>query len=485
MQTELLKASKEFWAKQNKARIDGQRKLYDYYIGDEDRVLNYLTTALALTFNLPDINEFQLDWLNIARKIINQMAVIYKQSASRRILGKDNKADDKSTIIYNDILPVTVNSSDKQAHRFAKLFNTSLTRVKVINGKLVYEVLPSYLYDVKVDDNNQYKILEISYDKYIMNGNNDPELWTIFWTDDKHYRKQVLSVGDVTVHGDEESVGNAKGLTNPYKRVPFAACRLEEQGDFWGVGMSDLAKASEMINFLLTDLINGGIIMQSWGIPVLINTGYSKKAEKLRIGPKHPIAVDNPVPGVQVDAKFMNGSPMIKEVMSVIDWKIKSIALAKGLNPNSFVAEIKATSGFSKIVDALEQLEIRQDDIEPCRQFEEERFEVTKAVVNWHAKNDKECDLPEISEDSKLQTKFGDVEIPKSSDEEIRETEFELETGMTNIIAVMKKKNPDLDDKELEELIKKNQEINKRLNISTATLLQDAAKGGNPDSTGV
>ena len=484
MEQELIRANKKFWSEQNNSRISDQRKIYDYYTGDEQRILGYLRAAMNLTFDPQDVAEFQLDWINITQKIIDNISVVYKAQANRIILGSKGKKNDELTNLFNSkILPGNVNSFDKMAHRFAKCFNTSLTRVKVVNGKLFYEVLPSNLYDVKIDDNNPYKITEISYDKYLTNPNGEIELWTFFWTDKKHYRKQVLQMGDKQVHGDEYPVGkNSRGMDNPYGVIPFAVLRIKETGDFWGNTQMDIVKANEQINLLLTDLTNGGIIMQSWGIPVLINTGDGKKVNKLRMGPKHPITIEEVSADLKPDAKFIHGTPMIKDIKDVIDWKIKLIALTKGLNPNSFLAEVKAASGFSKVMDALEEIEMRRDDIEPCREYEDRRFEITKAVVNWHSKNDPLAkDLPEIPGDSYLQVQFGDFAMPKSSDEIIRENEFELETGLTSILDLARKKNPDLEDAELEAMIKKNLETNRRIGLTSQNMISDTARATEPD----
>jgi hypothetical protein len=445
---------------ENILRIQQQEKLYDYYISDEIKILERLDEALKITFDEEDIAEFQKEYINITKKVINQLAIVYKEPAKRNIL-LNGKKDEKLTSNLLSVLPANINTIDKTAHRYAKLFNTSLTRITFRSGKLLYDVLPSHLFDIQVDDNDPYSLLELSYDKYIRNEDGDDELYTVFWTKDRHYMRQVLEVGEKYIYGDEVPIGNNKELVNPYGVIPFAAMRMEMQGDFWGTGQCDLANVNEQINFLLTDLINGGIIMQSWGTPFIANTGLEEKKKRLRFGPKHPIAVKQTNSEFPPVFEYKNANPLVDEVRDTIDWKIKLIALSKGLNPNSFLAETKAASGYSKIVDSLEQLEIRRDDIEPCRIYEEERFNISRNVLNYHMQfSGNESAM--IPAEAGMSVDFAEIEIPRTADEKMKENEFKLAKGMTSIIELMKEQNPDLTDEEAEEKIKRNLEINKR-----------------------
>jgi hypothetical protein len=445
---------------ENILRIQQQEKLYDYYISDEINILSRLDEALKVTFDEEDIAEFQKEYINITKKIINQLAIVYNEPAKRNIL-LNGKKDEKLTANLFTALPSNINTIDKTAHRYAKLFNTSLTRITFRSGRLLYDVLPSHLFDIAVDDNDPYSLVELSYDKYIKNEDGDDELYTVFWTKDRHYMRQVLEVGEKYIYADEVPIGNNKELVNPYCIIPFAAMRMEMQGDFWGTGQCDLANVNEQINFLLTDLINGGIIMQSWGTPFIANTGLEEKKKRLRFGPKHPIAVKQTNSEFPPIFEYKNANPMVTEVRDTIDWKIKLIALSKGLNPNSFLADAKAASGYSKIIDSLEQLEIRRDDIEPCRIYEEERFNISRCVLNYHMQfNGIESGM--IPADASLAVDFAEIEIPRTADEKMKENEFKLAKGMTSIIELMKEQNPDLTDEEAEEMIKKNLEVNKK-----------------------
>ena len=351
--------------KQNARRVETQERIYNYYIGDKSAILEYLEEIQGITFDEKTLEDFQRVFINITKKVINKLAVVYRNPATRYFIDeKGNELEDYS-VWYNSQLPVNINSIDKTAHRYAKAFNTSLTRVG-FDGKLFYKVLPSHLYNVKTDDND--KLIELSYARYF-----GKEMFIVTWTDTEHYMQKIENIMNYSVMGKKLPIGDNVKMINPYGKIPYAILRLEEQNDFWGEGQTDLVNFNEQINFLLSDLINSGIIMQSWGTPVAINCGFSYKNEKggtsyrkVRVGAKHPIVIENAKSDeVEPSFEYKSADPKITEIKDTIDWMIKLIAITKGLDPNSFLQEVKATSGFSKVVDSLDEMELRQDDIEP------------------------------------------------------------------------------------------------------------------------
>jgi len=451
----------------NKKRISEQEKLYHYYVGSPDEVNSYLDTALAITFDSDDIQEFQRNWINITKKCINQLAIVYRDPASRHIVIDSNENKDL-TDYYLSRLPLNINTIDKTAHRFAKLFNTSLTQAYFEDGKIKYNVLPSYLFDIKVSDNDPYKLTEVSYQKdFTVNGKR--ERFVVVWTDTEHYKVPLLEYKYGFFTGDKQPVVG-EDIINPYGIIPFAVLRLEEQNDFWGVGLSDLVNMNEQINVMLTELINEQIIMGTAGTTLAVNLGldYKKKdgttgLKKVRTGRKHPIVVESADKEKATPSlEHVTTQPFIDEIRSTVDWHIKMIAMSKGLNPNSFLADVKATSGYSKVLDAMEQLEIRRDDIEPCRMYEDERFRVSVKINDYHATTtDKsEYGLKTIGDKAELVVDFAEITQQKTIDEIIKDTEYQLKYDLISVLDLMKEKNPDLVDDELKKKLDDNKAIN-------------------------
>lgn len=451
-------------------RWQEQEKLFAYYFGNQSQILEYLEQALSITFNSDDIQEMQKDWINITTKCIDQMSVVYRDPAKRELI-KD-ETDKELTEYFNNKL-FAVNTSDKTAHRFAKLANTSLTKVSFEEGKIKYTVLPSYLYSVKTDENNFYKLKEVAYPyNFIENGKS--KLYVVVWTDTEHYRAELLTIDDLNIRGNKEVIPNMTDTINPYGVIPYAVLRLKEQGDFWGNGQTDVVNGNEQINLLLTELTNEHVLMGAAGTLLAVNLDLKAKdeegqtiAKKVRTGRKHPITIEN-ASGQNEKAppslEYIGTNPFIMELKELVDWKIKLIAITKGMNPNSFLADVQATSGYSKVIDSIEQLELRQDDIEPCRIYEDERFNISRIINNVHCgTTDKtKYNLQIIPDDIYLKVDFAEIKPPKTIDETIKETDYLLQHNLTNIVDIKREMNPDLTDEEIEQELETNKEINDR-----------------------
>lgn len=466
----------EYLYEQEQKRIEEQEKLFSYYIGNRDAILRYLKTALEVSYPADEIEEMQLNFINVTEKIINQLAIVYREPAEYQII-RNGKEDDGLTEYYYELLTEDQHVKKKLAHRYAKLLNTSLTRVKFDKEKSKIDLIvePSHIYVVETDEEDKKKLKKVLYDKYYKRKGKD-ELFKVVWTEEDHYKLDALG-NVISINGNEQKV-------NPYKPyLPYASLRLKPSEGFWGEGLHDIGLVNEMINFLLTVLVNEGIVMGTAGTTLAINLGLEKKVKdketprRVRTGKRHPISVnmdrnDIPAPSLQ----HVTTEPYIIEIRDTIDWYIKTIALSKGLNPNSFLQGVQATSGYSKIIDSLEQLEIRKDDLEACRNYERDLFEVIKKINNTHKENRDGSKLKTIPDDAELLVDFAEISIPKTQAEINEERQNKLDMNLTNYAEIMMEENPDLDEDTAIEKIKHNKEINQ---LVKGNLLQNIIRGNN------
>ena len=443
-----------------------QEKLYYYYVGDKYRLKDYLKTALEITYKDSDVEEMQLNFVNITKKIVNQQAVIYKHPADRYIVDESGEEDEDMTEYYNDILPDKINSIDKKASRLGKLANTSITEIYFDNGKINYRVDPNFQYRVIVEDEDPKKIKMITYDKEI-----EDQIYIYVWTNEYHFR--------INPNGKPEPIPGRgeEDLKNYYGIIPFVFLTFEDGLDIWGDGQTDLVNVNEQINFLLTNLINDQIVMGAGGGMLVSNCDIDKKAtsdsivvdnqvrdiKSIRFNRKHPIITE----GVRTDMKdpkieFIGLDPHITEIQESIDWYIKMIARTKGINPNSFFGEPQSTSGFSKMVDSVEQLEMRMDDMEPCREYEKQRFNVTRIINNYYATttDGKKYKLKEIPEKLELKIDFAEIEMPQSQDEIWKDRKEKEDRNMGSALDWLIEENPDLDIKEAQRILNENKQRN-------------------------
>lgn len=455
----------------NDIRVANQKKRYEYYIGDKEAIFAYLEQTMDTCFDSDTTSEMISHFLNIVEKVIKRLSILYNRPAVRTIV-VNGKPDLELTKYYNSILPDNINTVDKLALELARLDNVSLTQVKYNKKKkkMSYRVEPSFKFDVKSSEDDVNEMAMLCYSYMYPNPDGKDELRIVVWTEDEHYR--------IDSNGKKIAVGNNEGMVNPYKDkygngvIPYAVTRINEGDDFWGQGQDDLVNVNEIINIMLTDLLNSGVIMSSYGTPIATNLGLETKTEsgdtvlnKVLIGMKHPFTVENVRNDMTAPSlTFAQPKSLLKEILSTIDWHIKAIAIMKGLDPNSMVMETKSTSGYSKIMDALGEMGIRENIVEPCRIAEKERFEITRAVNNYYANTEKNLQL--IPLEAELKVNFSEVFIPKTEQELWLDREMKFKYNQESPYDWLIQDDKDLNEEEAMARFKKNSEINKSLDIN-------------------
>lgn len=453
---ELDLAYKEHLYNQNEKRIAEQEKQYAYYSNNQDKLKSYLLKTLEITYATEDVEEMQLQYVNLTKKTIDQMAVVYSNPAYRYFVGDEAKAE-KLTDLYETILPENINFIDKRNHRLAKLSNCSLTYVKIDKKKkrISYVVNPIWLYTIETDDDGNF--LRITYPKYIKNAKGEDEFYTAVWEEDKHYLFDQ--------YGNKIPVRDNPKMVNPYGMLPFVFTKMDESDGIYGEGQNDLINVNEQINFLLTKVVNSDILLGTEGTTLATNLGLSGKGQeeanvrKIRTGKKHPIVVENVRADMAMPSlQHITTTPYIVEIREFIDWYIKYIASMKGLNPSAVLSQLKDTSDYQKMMDAVDQMEMRKDDLEVLRVYERERYEVTKQIWNTHAE---ELGVDKINDDGlEFRVDFAEVEIHKTPADEQAEFEFGLKHNLITAAEFLMNKNSDLTLEEAQKIIEENRKIN-------------------------
>jgi hypothetical protein len=472
---------------QNEKRVAEQKKQHVYYVGNSDRLKKYLQKALEISYDTDDITEMQLNWVNLTKKVIDQMSVVYSNPADRYFTEiedtetTDNEetetetpsAAEELTDYYWSILPDKIGVIDKKAHRYAKLSNVSVTLVLIDKEKkqIKYVIEPIYKYNIVFDDEDTNKIVTLSYPKYYKNSMGEDEMFTVVWTAKEHYK--------LDEYGNRIAIKDNKEMTNPYGKIPIAVLNFENGESWYGEGQNDLINVNEQLNVLLSKLVSNDIIYGSEGTDLAINLGLDKKGtidkatgtRKVRRGRKHPIVVEDAMGATdKAPPSFAHVTldTDIPGIRDFIDWYIKYIASSKGLNPSAVLAQLKDTSDYQKIMDSVDQMEMRKDDLDFIRVYEKERYEITKLVWNTHAS---ELGMDEINDEGlEYKVDLAEIEIHKTPADLQSEFEFELKHNLTTPIDYMINKNPDLTEQQAEEIIKKNKKYNSDLLRQTSRL---------------
>ena len=394
----------------NQARKQDTRNRLDYYHDQHDDL-----TLEELRKHFSEPENMQLACLNVVKKVVNNLAQVYRQEPKRQIEGTDRDRDIFAEIAETAALDVKL----KQASRYAKLLKTIMLRPVWRNGRLDLDVLTGDILDVATGDTPE----EIEAVRVTHQGDSTryDEVTYSLWTADSVKRL------DWRYRVTEEE-------PNPYGVIPFIPIfDYSPTSDFWLPGGDDLISIQTAINTKLTDLLHV-IQHQAFGVGY-IKGGFGGGMQRL-----------DPATMVQLpengEIGFVSQQAEIEDVRDSIDFIIKQAAVTNGLSAASLSIDPVQASGVSKLADSKELAEMRQDDIALFRRYEKQLFELVRIV--WNAHNPTRT----ISDKATLTVDFADPKPMTSPKEQAETWNLLLEMGVASPVDIIMERNPDLTTRE-------------------------------------
>jgi hypothetical protein len=391
-------------------------KRLDFYHGNQTP---YVYDRLSNHFSDPD--KFSLASLNIVKKIVDAKSAVYIRDATRTLSSK------KDHDLFKGIQKSCgLGLRMRQANRLAKLCGTVLLKVVYRNGKIDLDILTPDILDVETGVSpmdlravviTYYpadgKVTEVEYSR-----------WTPETIQRLDYKGNVISSVD-----------------NPYQFLPFVPIFAELPiSDFWVYPGDTVISMQELINERLVDLAYA-LRMQSFSIPVVKgaagNVNYFDPGQAISL---------NSDPNS--DFKFAAPNGPIPAVVNAIDYLIRETATMEGL-PASYLSSkpTERKSGYALLVQNKELQEIRDNDIDLFKIYEQQVFETIKQV--WNVHNSSKFG------DSLLKVNFFDPSVVDSENK----SEFwskMVEMGVYSPVDLIMKLDPDLSREEAEQKYKNN-----------------------------
>lgn len=392
------------------ARKDEASKRLSMY---HDNQLEYIEQDLIKSFAFPE--KLKPVCLNIVKKIINNLSMVYIDAPKRTVDGSETDKD-----IFTEIMSSTgLNLKMKLANRYAKLLKTILIRPVWRKGKMDIDILTPDVLDVEWGDTPE-DIESVMITHFPESGKSTEVTYTLWTTETIQtldYRGNVIASED-----------------NPYSVLPFIPIwdRMPTS-DFWLEGGDDLISLQEAINERLTDL-NYVIRMQGFGQAYV--KGISQQGD-FRLGPGSVTVL--PSDG---EMGFCSTHAPITDILEAIDFICKQAAITNGLSASIMSTQPTDESGVSKIVGNRELEELRRDDIELFRRYEAQLFDLFKIIWNTHSPNRK------ISDAATLQIDFYDPKPQTSPKDQASTWELQLEMGIISAVDIALERNPDLKTRE-------------------------------------
>jgi hypothetical protein len=426
-----------YWKQIEDKRVRDAQKIYFWYYNYQDEIVKYVKDAMRKGWRDKTIEETRVRVLNVVPRVIDKLALLYKESPERMLDGGElveiddatgEESDEQSAddVAYQTMLKSsTIETKQGEWEKLSKAFNTVLVQPvwKEVDGKgyIDYTIHTPAWCCVETLENDYTQPESFWYPIWrTVDGSLQPEQVLVYWDEDEHY---LIDSNGKRINGEN----NANGK-NPYGVLPVAVLRRKLSNDFWGEGMWDLVDGDEEICIQVTNLFKVAAY-QLHGQPFGVNLNL---AGEPMLGADKPILVDGVEQGtVQPSFEFVTASPQLKPVMDLVDWALKNIQIAKGLGVNQVDIQQTVASGASKMVDNAGMQEERTDAIKLFQSFEADLFRVTMAVYNYHTSEKK------IDPDAEFTIKFPEPKITETTDEKNKKREAGLKNGTMSRIDII------------------------------------------------
>ena len=430
---------------------EGQReKLGDFYWNRQNK-FEYLEY-----YGFKNQLDLPLETLNITKRIIDKISLIYKNPPDRYLIKGELPLDDDPYVDYLNEHPY-FHISLKTAERMKNLYHNVLFRPMWYNDKWNFwietEWIPHFAdgdpftpiaYSIPVKrDTTETMIDRIS-----------TENWYMFWS------KDVYCWHNASGKVKPDPSGQYDDMRNPFGLFPFVEMRKEIAVDeYWPQGNIDLVEINQAVNILLNDL-NYAIHFQSYDQPYATGVSPREVPQDARYPSNADLKVDLTkillLEDPQAKLGLLGFNPKILDTIEAIKEKVKFAAWKNNLSL-SFSKEGAPASGFSLMVQNIDLLEGREDDVDTCAAYEQEIYKIIQ--VQTEVFDTDTPALPKLEKDLRLIIDFAEIDFPINEAEKREADDWDIEHNIKTPIDIIQERNA-MTEEEAEEKFRKNKEVN-------------------------
>jgi hypothetical protein len=404
--------------------MESRERLLDYYEG-----IN-LQEDLREYFNSESLSQIPPMYINLVRNIISRRCLVYQQAPIRY--------NDK----YNEVIG-NLDSFMKQFEQLVYLLGSEglYTRWDEKEQKLKYRPIHFFTPFFKPNEDEPFAVMW-QVESQLQARTEDAQY--MFWSKDtedmegKHFI--ISSRGKITSIVPDDK--------NPYGDIiPFAvAHRHPFTRDYFRAGADDLVDGMRSINILLTELALHG----RYGLGQPVFTGLDTE-QRISMGQDKALVLPE-------GANFSYATPNsnINGMIESTKYMVDSIAQSNNVRINW--TDNGQESGLSKKMSELDLMDALRSDVEQIyRPFEKEQFRIAERICEVSAG---------INLTEQFSIDFAEREVPMSQDEEIKYYDWAFKNDLETRKSYLRKKNPDLQDEELDGII---EELNQNVKEQDAT----------------
>jgi len=334
---------------QNRKRIKEDELRFHVYQG---QLRDEIIASLRKEFILPDTvaqMSHRVVPLNITQKIINKLAMVYRQNPLRTP-AEENEEDQRLLDLYAGSFGI--NQKGKWANRYFKLFKHTLWQPFIDRDKVPrLRTLPSHLYTPLSDDPVQPERPTGIIVHHKMDYTDLDSSRYFYWTDEEFY---ILNGrGDIMTREMAE-LNNFEGV-NPFDKIPFVYIPENDDGNLIPIPDDDLISMQFVIGALLSDLTYASK-NQAWSVWTITGVDQSQTISL------NPTSVVTFPEGASLNA--VKPEVDIEEMLREVEVLVGMLLTTKNLSVGDISGQIqsnRAASGVAMMIDKSETTEDRMD----------------------------------------------------------------------------------------------------------------------------
>jgi len=406
-------------------------KLLDFY---EDRQLRDEYTKEYGFKKQDGKTDLPMVSYNLTKKIINKISLVYKNPPERKL----EKSEAYTEWLANNEM---FDEAIKSAERYKNLLGKVLFRPHYKQQTDEWVFFVETYYEAHFLEGDPLNPVAYSYPKRQDNDPNNVEKdWWAFWSNEYYFD---YIPGTNRIRYDE----NFPDGKNPFDIIPFVELRdMFPVNQYDTSGAISLIQANENINIAMNDL-NLMVHYQAFDQPIAKGITPTDVG-KINAGPNKIIALTD----IESDFSLLGYSPKITESIEAIKFAIQTVAYTYNLSIN-WAIESNPASGFSLLVQNIDLLEAREDDVSMAKFGEKRVYKVISAMNNYYKLK------PQLPDEA-LYVNFADIDFPVNQKEELDQRNWYIEHNIKTPLDYM---DADLSEDEKLEQFKKNKEINGKL----------------------
>lgn len=424
----------------------------------QDRLLSIIDLKLGMMFEQESFQDmrYYIDVSNnLARRIISELSVTYKDQPERTVSPKaGQKRYEALTNAFR------IDSKMSKINTLLNGLNDLVLQVAVYGSKIDINIFePDKIVAFENEDDPTVLDALVILQEYT-DGQGKAQCNYHFWSPTRMFTlntnyKRVMTPGQdgLNPYADQNRAMNSNGELEESNFYPFVFVHNSERtNSFWDKDSgNDLFEGTKLICIFNTFVaFMFPMQFKQLAVKMATDTGNVLKNNQVR-SPLHVIQSNG-------DVTVMDWQSALTQLTETIDKKIVQIANNYGLSSENFKLVAQAVSGFSRMIAKERLLEIRGEQVKNFRYTEEEIFECVRVVNNTY--------IPgmAIPDSATFSIDFAEPKFPSDPLEELNVLDKKLQMGTLNLLDIVKQENPDIrTDEDALAFIQKNIDVRNML----------------------